>query len=192
MFSELNLMPASLFAPSVALANAVLYLNDGVPFSPIEVARAAGIDRSAAQSALATLERRGLARSHDVNGTKVWEPARSSAAADVARHAALADLPWETCLRRAGLEQKVHAIFVHGSAARGELQLGSDIDLLVIGSATASALVRAFEPIEAITRRSIDLAVYSGDDMLSQTGRGADGTRILRSRTVRVFGEWNG
>jgi predicted nucleotidyltransferase len=185
-------MPASLLAPSVARTNVVLYLNSGPPFSPIEVARAAGIDRSAAQSALSTLERRGLARSHDVNGTRVWEPIRGTAAADVAHHAALVDLPWEACLRRDGLEHAVHAIFAHGSAARGELQRGSDIDLLVIGSALASALVWAFEPIEKMTGRSIDVAVYSGDEMLSQTGRGADGARILRSRIVRVFGEWDG
>jgi predicted nucleotidyltransferase len=184
-------MAGTVFAASVARVNCVLALNPKKPLTAAEVTRLSGLASAAARSALDTLVKRGIARSLALNGAVVYEPATGSIAFRIAYQAALADLPWEEALEAAGLGYPVvSAIFVHGSAARGELRRESDIDIVVIGDTTAAALDAAMEPVRLVTGREVDIACYTPEEAMAGTGRAAPLAAIL-PRAALVFGEWS-
>jgi predicted nucleotidyltransferase len=181
----------TLFPPTVARVNCVLALNPGAPFSVADLGRLAGQPHSPTRSALDTLVRRGVARALRQNDATLYEPDRSSVAFRVAYQAALVDLPWNDCLSEAGLEYpRVSAIFVHGSAVRGEMRRESDLDIVVVGDTTAAAVYGSLGTIERMTGRTIDVACYTPDEVLSGARRAAAFATILPG-AVRVYGEWS-
>jgi predicted nucleotidyltransferase len=181
----------TLFPPTVARVNCVLALNPGAPFSVADLGRFAGQPHSPTKSALETLVRRRIAKAIRQNDMILYEPNRSSVAFGVAYLAALVDLPWGESLSAAGLAYpRVSAVFVHGSAARGELRRDSDLDIAVVGETTAAAVYGALGQIERITGRTIDVACYSPDEVISGARRAAAFSTLLPG-AVRVYGEWS-
>ena len=180
-------MALTIFAAGVARVNCVLSLNPKTPLTIAEISHLADMQYIQAKSALGTLVKRGIS----LNGAVVYEPVENGIASRVAYQASLVDLPWEDALKSVGLGYPaVAAIFVHGSAARGEMRRDSDIDILVIGATTAAILDGAMDEIRRIAGREIDIACYTQDEVLSGAKRAAPVAAIL-SRAVRVFGEWS-
>jgi predicted nucleotidyltransferase len=183
-------VPETLFAATVARVNSVLALNPKTPLAIAEISRLAGLPSSPVRSALETLSRRGIAHGVSLNGVVVYEPAREAIAYWIAYQAALIDLPWSEALSSVGLDYPtVSAIFVHGSAARGEMRRESDIDVLVIGKTQAAVVYAAMDQIMRITGREIDVACYDPDEILTGAKR-AEPVRAILPRAIRVFGEW--
>lgn len=179
---------SSVFSASVARTNCVLQLNPARPFTISAISRLTGDKWVVVQSALDTLEKRGIATTRVLNDEVVWEPSGEAVAA-VAHHAALVDLPWSEALDEAGLTSKVQAVFVHGSAARNQMTDTSDLDVLVVGSASAASLAIAFDRVERMVGRPVDVAAYSSDELLDGSGRAEAANVILRA-AIRVYGEW--
>jgi predicted nucleotidyltransferase len=58
------------------------------------------------------------------------------------------------------LGDKVKAAFVYGSVARGDERVGSDLDVMVVGSAKFADVVQALGPAQEALRREINPNVY--------------------------------
>lgn len=53
------------------------------------------------------------------------------------------------------LAEKIELAFVYGSIARGDERGGSDLDVMIVGTATLSQTISALAPAEATLRRQI-------------------------------------
>ncbi len=103
-----------MFSRSVARANTVLMLHAASPLGTADVARAAGLSYTPAESALDTLERRGLALRTRRAGRERFGPNRDSLYYPMAYLTALVDLPVAHALR----EQQVSRVYVYGPLTR--------------------------------------------------------------------------
>ena len=88
-----------MFARTVARINSVLMLHADTPLAAADIARAAEVAYTPAVSALATLEKRGLAIRTRRAGHDEFEPDKRSAYYPMAHATALVDLPLADALR---------------------------------------------------------------------------------------------
>lgn len=131
-----------------------------------ELVRHTGGAVGAVQRELEQLTAAGLVR-RDVRGRQVYFQANQEAAIFpelqglFAKTAGLVDI-----LRQelTPIASQVHAAFVFGSAARGELRASSDIDLLVVGEASFGEVVAAVRRAEERLGRDVNPTVYSMDE----------------------------
>lgn len=72
----------------------------------------------------------------------------------------------------APLAEELNAALVFGSAARGTLRQGSDIDLLVIGSATFMAVAEAVRGAQEKIGRDVNPTVYPPEEFRAKILRG--------------------
>ena len=72
----------------------------------------------------------------------------------------------------APLAGKIDLALVFGSMAGASHRAGSDIDLLVVGSASFSELVTALHPAQESTGREISPVLYSAAEFRERAGRG--------------------
>jgi predicted nucleotidyltransferase len=70
------------------------------------------------------------------------------------------------------LAEKIKLAFVYGSIARGDERAGSDLDIMIIGTATLSQTIAALASAEATLRRQISPNLYPLEEFTSkiQTG----------------------
>ncbi len=139
-----------------------LLLHPHEKFYLRELIRHTGAAHGAVQRELETLTRIGLIRRSERGNQVFFEantesPIFSELAALLTKTGALVDI------LRIALEPvagNVEAAFVYGSAARGGLQSGSDIDILVVGDASFPEVVSALAPAQERLGREINPAVY--------------------------------
>src|SRR5439155_26999505 len=77
-----------------------------------------------------------------------------------AKTAGLVDILREALMPPA---DRLHAAFVFGSAARGELHASSDIDLVVVGETSFGDVITAIQPAEKRLGRDVNPTAYSVD-----------------------------
>lgn len=65
----------------------------------------------------------------------------------------------------APLHDKIDLAFIFGSVARGEEQAGSDVDLLLIGTAGFAEVVKALYPLQETLQREINPVIYTPDEL---------------------------
>jgi len=70
------------------------------------------------------------------------------------------------------LGAKVQVAFVYGSMAAGTERPGSDVDLMVLGSATFADLARALAPAQATLRRDVNPTVMARREFTSKLAAG--------------------
>jgi predicted nucleotidyltransferase len=88
------------------------------------------------------------------------------------------------------LTDRVHAAFVFGSAARGELHAASDIDLLVIGDTSFGDVITAIQPAEKRLGRDVNPTVYSANEFRAKVEEKQHFlTTVLAEPKMFVFGE---
>ncbi|HEY5548993.1 MAG TPA: nucleotidyltransferase domain-containing protein [Coriobacteriia bacterium] len=151
-----------------------IFLNE--PDRPIhqrEVARRAGLGLRSAQLALGRLEslgiivstRDGNRRYYRANRTRQFEDLRGL----MGRELGIAGV-----VARAldGLADRIDRAFIFGSLAAGTDTLGSDIDLVVVGSVTQDALVVPLAAAQRELGREIDVAVYRSEDFARKHAEG--------------------
>ena len=93
---------------------------------------------------------------------------------------------------RAGLAtlgESVQTAFIYGSVARGEEHAGSDIDLMIIGTASLAAALKALQPAMEALRRTVNPTVYSPDEFASKAQRGhAFVQRVIAEPKIYLVG----
>ncbi len=115
---------------SVALVNAILMLHADAPLTVAEIAKASGLKYTPAESALGTLEKRGLVLRMSRLDQDVFEVNRDDPHYPMAYGMALVDAVPAAALKANG----VYAAFAYGSLARpGGGTANSDLDLLLVG-----------------------------------------------------------
>lgn len=88
------------------------------------------------------------------------------------------------------LAPRIRAAFVYGSVARGDERAGSDIDLMVIGSAGFAEVVTALAPAQAILRREVNPNVWSALDYRKALAAGEPFLkRVLADRRLFILGD---
>lgn len=81
----------------------------------------------------------------------------------------------------------VQAAWIFGSYARGELEVGSDIDLLVVGALPMRALISQLKPATALISREINPKLYSPEDW--KAARDSDNaflSRVFDDEVIRL------
>lgn len=68
----------------------------------------------------------------------------------------------------APLATRIPVAFVYGSIARGEERAESDVDLLVVGSATAREVSRALSETRGRLGREVNASVFTPDDLAAR------------------------
>jgi predicted nucleotidyltransferase len=140
-----------------------LFLHPSEKFYLREIVRHTGGAHGAVQRELETLTRAGLLR-RTVKGRQVYfeadtdSPIYPELSALLTKTGALVDV------LRIGLEPvgaKILAAFVYGSAARGEMQSQSDIDLLIVGHVGFSEVVAALAQAQERLGREVNPTLYS-------------------------------
>ena len=139
---------------SVATVNSVLMLHPEVPLTVADVARASELKYTPAESALSTLERRGVIRRVRRLSQDAFEPNHDDPHYPMAYGTAIVDLPLADALRG----EHVQAVFAYGSLARpGGGNARSDLDLMIVGDVSdRDALIEHLAMLGARIGRSID------------------------------------
>ena len=128
-----------------------------------ELARHIGGAVGAIQRELELLTASGLVR-REVRGKQVYFQANQKAAIFTelqglfAKTVGLVDILRESLMP---LADRIHAAFVFGSAARGELHASSDVDLLVVGDVSFGDVIAAIQGAEKRLGREVNPTVYS-------------------------------
>ncbi len=115
---------------SLARVNTVLMLHAAAPLSTADLARSAELAYAPAESALATLEKRGLVRRTRRAGRDRFGPNPDSLHYPMAYATALVDLPVAEALRG----DRASAVYAYGPITEpGSVTTHGDLDLLVVG-----------------------------------------------------------
>ena len=155
---------------SVALVNSVLMLHADIPLSMADIAQVAGLAYTPAVSAIATLEKRGLARRTRRAGRDEFEADKQSVHYPMAYATALVDLPLAEAFRGQG----VYGVYAYGSLAEpGGGTRNSDLDLLIVGDIKdRPALIERLAAIGRRLNRSIDPFILSPEQFERGKRRG--------------------
>lgn len=84
---------------------------------------------------------------------------------------------------------KITLSLIFGSVARGEERAGSDVDVLVIGSASFAEVVKALHPAQSMLQREINPVVYSSGEFGRKLAKGDDFLRgITKGEKLFLIG----
>ncbi|MBL8522452.1 MAG: helix-turn-helix domain-containing protein [Betaproteobacteria bacterium] len=87
------------------------------------------------------------------------------------------------------LGSRIRCAFVYGSIASGESTISSDIDLMIIGDADFSAVVRALSPAQATMRREINPVIMSVTEFnRKRTEKNGFVASVLRGQRLWLIG----
>jgi predicted nucleotidyltransferase len=90
----------------------------------------------------------------------------------------------------APLAQQIEFAQVFGSVASGKARAGSDIDLLVVGNASFSEIVKALYPAQQQMRREINPKLYLPEEWkLALVERSAFVRELLEKPTIKIIGD---
>ena len=90
----------------------------------------------------------------------------------------------------APLSAHIQIAFVYGSVARGEEKATSDIDLMVIGSASLDEVLDAVAPVEKQLGRPINPTIYTTEELKNRLHSGNHFLQsLLESKKVFLIGD---
>jgi len=175
-----------MFARSVAQVNCILMLHANTPLPLATIARLADLAYAPAASAIATLEKRGLAVRSQRAGDDEFAANPDSAHYPMAYATALVDLPLDAALSG----QRVYMVYAYGSMSRpGGGSPASDLDLMLVGdiksreqltgrlAAVGERLGRAIDPF-MLTPEEFEQGKADGDLHIEEA---LAGVRIMGS-----------
>jgi predicted nucleotidyltransferase len=156
-----------------------------------QIVRHAGAGLGAVQRELDSLTRAGLLR-RSVRGRQVYfqanpeSPLFPDLQAVFMKTAGVADVLREAL---APVADRVRVAFVFGSAARGELRAGSDIDLLIVGDVPFESVAHALADAQERLGRDVNPTVYPPREFVTKVRAGQHFlTTILDAPHVFVVG----
>jgi predicted nucleotidyltransferase len=127
-----------------------------------QIVRRSGAAQGAVQRELHLLAEAGILR-RTVEGRQVYFQANRTSPIYPELHALLAKTAGLVDVLRealAPLADQIRVAFVFGSAARGELRLDSDVDVLVVGDASFTAVADALATAQTRLGRDVNPTVY--------------------------------
>ena len=175
-----------MLARTVGQVNSVLMLHARPDLRLSEIAGASGLPRQIVASAVATLEKKGLARRSRVGGHDTFSADPSSPYYPAAYLTAIVDLPVAAALG----PLRALACYAYGSLATpGTARPQSDLDLMVVGDFRDKAVVRAALSVlgERLERR-VDAFLLSPEE-LEEGVRAGDPLVRAGLGGVRIFGD---
>jgi predicted nucleotidyltransferase len=156
-----------------------------------QLVRQTGAAHGAVQRELATLVGAGLLR-RTVEGRQVYFQVNRESPIFPELRALLLKTTGVVDVVRQALEplaEQIVAAFVFGSAARGELRNGSDIDLLVVGATPFATIVETLAPAQERLGREINPTVYPAQEFRAKLAVGHHFlTRVLKEPHLFVVG----
>src|SRR5712691_3312456 len=156
-----------------------------------QIVRLSGAAHGAVQRELHLLAEAGILR-RTVEGRQVYfqanreSPIYPELRALLAKPAGLVDVLSEAL---APLADQIRVAFVFGSAARGELRLDSDVDVLVVGDASFTAVADALATAQTRLGRDVNPTVYPPGEFQKKIRAGHHFlTTVLREPGLFVVG----
>ncbi len=169
-----NELASALFSRTRAGILAVLALAPEQELHVREVARRSGLDPSGVMRELRLLERHGILAARRVGRQKLYRmnldsPVYAELTSILRKSAGLAD-QIRTALRP--LEEQIELAYIYGSMASGKIHPHSDVDLMVVGTASSMELAGALDATSRALRREVHASVYSHAEYWRKVGLG--------------------
>jgi DNA-binding transcriptional ArsR family regulator len=163
-----------IFSPLRRQVLAALLLTPSKQWYMLELAKHIGVTRSSLQRELAALVKSEILTSHH-DGNRVYYQANP----DCPILPDLQGLLIKTVgvvnvLGRAlaGRAQKIEVAFIYGSFAQAAELVGSDLDLMIVGSIGLAELAPALRSVEKATGREVNPVVFSVNEVRKKLDRG--------------------
>jgi uncharacterized protein len=181
----------ALFGRAKGRVLALLFAHPDRAFYTREIIEALQVGQGAAQRELTHLARVGIL-TRKRQGRQVYYQANrdcpifSELSGLVDKTLAFADL-----MRKAlsPLASRIKIAFVFGSTAKGTQRAGSDVDVMVIGSAPFGEVVIALSPVQQALGREVNPVVYTEAELRDRFAAGAHYlTSVLRGPKVFLIG----
>lgn len=153
---------SALFGKTRRQVLALLYGHTDRAFFLREIARWCDVGLGPVQRELANLTRAGIISRRE-QGRQVYFQADSSCPVFAELRSLVAKTIAVADVLRAALEplrDRIHVAAVYGSAARGELRSGSDVDVLVLGDVSIGDVVDALAPAQDRLGREVNPSVF--------------------------------
>jgi predicted nucleotidyltransferase len=171
---------------------ALLLLRPEESFYVREIGRMTGVPAGSLHRELKLLSDAGLLQ-RSVAGNQVRYqvdracPIQEELAGIFRKTAGLADVLREALAPLAG---KIRVAFVFGSVAQGKERTSSDVDVLVMGSASFAAVVEALSPASERLRRQVNPVVMTKTAFESKlASRDRFVTRVVREPKIFLIGD---
>ena len=171
---DVGSLASALLGRSRAALLSFLFEHSDEWFHLRQIARETRISPGTAHRELGVLVQLGLVL-RDAGEISVRFKANTEAAVFPEVKSLLAKTTGAPQLLRAGLAtlgSAVQAAFIYGSVARGEQRAGSDIDLMIVGSTSLSATLKALRPTMEALRREVNPTVYSPEEFARKAQQG--------------------
>jgi len=160
-----------------------------------ELARRMGVPPSSLQRELRDLSEAGILQTHRQGHMVYYRANKQSPLYKELRGLMLKTVGLVEVLAGAlkPLAQKLRSVFVYGSIASGAEQPDSDIDLMVIGSASPAELALALRKAIELLGRPINPTVYTPAEFdRKRAARDHFLTRVLHQPRITVLGDDDG
>lgn len=194
MGSALQDSPSRLFGQTRGALLSLLYGHNDESFYLRQLARMLGTGHGALQRELKSLTEMGLV-SRATQGNQVLyranlrSPIFSEVKSLIAKTVGVHDT-----IRSALsiLAEKVEVAFVYGSVARQQERIDSDVDVMVLGSASFAEVVSALSPAQKAIGREINPTVFSVSEFRSKLATGNHFLkRVAAEKKLFVIGTQN-
>ncbi len=170
---------------SLALVNTALMLHPAAPLSIAGVSHAAALAYTPAESALATLERRGLVQRSRRAGRDRFGPNREGVHFPMAYATALVDIPVAEQLRG----ERVSAVYVSGPITQPwSAATRADLNLLVVGEIEDPGGLMARLALMGMRLGRAATPLFLTDDQFDWARRRGDGHVAAALDGVRILG----
>jgi predicted nucleotidyltransferase len=151
-----------MLAKTVARVNAVVMLHARPPLRLAEICRAADVQQTVAESALSTLERRGVIVHDRPHAYDLFSPDVEGPYYQAALRTALVDIDIRGSLPTSAAIRRIH---VFGSVPDGRATSESDLDVLIIGKMSEREAAVALRPLGMRIGRDVDVVVRTSEQV---------------------------
>jgi predicted nucleotidyltransferase len=178
-----DILSKTLFSKARGRVLAELFARPAEDRNLSQLSRACGIGKSEAQRELRALARAGIVQSRKLGNQVFYSP--DAACCVLAELRALVEKTWGVAgqLRQVVAllpVEKVRFAAIYGSAAKGQMNQGSDIDLLVLGEISLAELVGRLQPVQQALGREINPSVFSVREFKASIKEGKHFAKALR------------
>jgi len=185
-------LASALLGRSRAALLSLLFEHPDEWFHLRQIARETGTSPGTAHRELGGLVDLGLVL-RDAGDISVRFKANTEATVFPELKSLLAKTTGASRLLRAGLAtlgNAVQAAFIYGSVARGEERAGSDIDVMIIGTTSLAAVLKALRSATDTLRREVNPTVYAPEEFARKAQRGhAFVERVMAEPKIFLIGD---
>lgn len=171
---------------------AILFCHSDESFHLRHIVRAVGMGHGAVQRELARLVDAGLVIRSRRGNQVLYKANKESPVFAELRGLMVKTVGIADVLRAslAALSDRIEVAFMYGSVARGTERADSDVDLMIIGSATLREVAAALESTEQELRREVSPSVFAAKEFGERVTAGEHfATSVLAEEKVFLIGD---